>query len=138
MMRLSKLLLWTLVFFLTIFEAISFILALTNREKSLAACEQANPTTKGATPTGGSGANNTTLTVGDYSATFLGMQVGNTYGLANCPQAVQADVIGSAIILFVGQLFMVRKVIWFGWLKCIHIFFIYIVLRRTYCWIICI
>ncbi|CAO3652132.1 unnamed protein product [Mucor hiemalis] len=106
MMRLSKLLLWTLVFFLTIFEAISFILALTNREKSLAACEQANPTTKGATPTGGSGANNTTLTVGDYSATFLGMQVGNTYGLANCPQAVQADVIGSAIILFVGQLFM--------------------------------
>lgn len=103
-MRLSKLLLWTLVFFLTIWEAISFILALTSREKSLAACEQANPTTGG-----GSGAGNTTLTVGDYSATFLGMQVGNTYGLANCPQAVQADVIGSAIILFVGQLFMVRE-----------------------------
>lgn len=107
-MRLSKLLLWTLVFFLTIWEAISFILALTSREKSLAACEQANPT-KGGAAQGGSGAGNTTLTVGDYSATFLGMQVGNTYGLANCPQAVQADVIGSAIILFVGQLFMVRK-----------------------------
>ena len=35
--------------------------------------------------------------------------MGNTYGLANCAQAVQADVIGSAIILFVGQLLMVSK-----------------------------
>lgn len=36
--------------------------------------------------------------------------MGNTYGLANCAQAVQADVIGSAIILFVGQLLMVSTV----------------------------
>lgn len=105
MMRLSKFLIWFLVFFLTVWEAISFVLALTNRAKSLAACEEANPTTGSVT----GGASNTTLSVGNYSTTFLGMQMGNTYGLANCAQAVQADVIGSAIILFVGQLFMVKK-----------------------------
>lgn len=103
-MRLSKFLIWLLVFFLSIWEAICFVLALTNREKSLTACEQANPTSN-ATTTGAS--DNTTLSVGNYTATFLGMQMGSTYGLANCAQAVQADVIGSAIILFVGQLFMV-------------------------------
>jgi hypothetical protein len=103
MMRTSKFLIWFLVFFLTIWEAISFVLALTNREKSLAACEEANPTSGNAT----GGSNNTTLSVGNYETTFLGMEMGNTYGLANCAQAVQADVIGSAVILFVGQLFMV-------------------------------
>jgi hypothetical protein len=108
MIRLSKFLIWLLVFFLTIWEAICFVLALTNRAKSLAACEQANPTTA-TTTTGGS--DNTTLSVGNYSTTFLGMQMGSTYGLASCAQAVQADVIGSAIILFVGQLFMVSFVV---------------------------
>jgi hypothetical protein len=105
MMRLSKFLIWLLVFFLTIWQAISFILSLINRSKSLAACEEANPVTNTTTP-----ASNATFTVGGYSTTFLGMQTGNTYGLANCAQAVQADVIGSAIMLFVGQLFMVSYI----------------------------
>lgn len=107
MMRLNKFLLWLLVFFLTIWEAVCFILALVNRSKALTACEEANPSSSSSSDS--SSANNTTLSVGDYSATFLGMEMGNTYGLANCAQAVQADVIGSAIILFVGQLLMVSK-----------------------------
>ncbi|GAN00722.1 hypothetical protein MAM1_0002c00144 [Mucor ambiguus] len=102
MMRLNKFLLWLLVFLLTIWEAVCFILALVNRSKALTACEEANPSSSASAGS----ANNTTLSVGDYSTTFLGMEMGNTYGLANCAQAVQADVIGSAIILFVGQLLM--------------------------------
>lgn len=109
MMRTSKFFIWIFVFFFTIWEAISFILALTNRAKSLAACEELNPTSA-STSSDMPDANNTTLTVGDYTATFLGMQMGSTYGLANCAQAVQADVIGSAIMLFVGQLFMVSYI----------------------------
>lgn len=106
MMRLSKFLIWLLVFFLTIWEAVSFILSLTNRSKSLTACEELNTsTTSGST-------SNSTISIGGYSTTFLGMEVGNTYGLANCDQAVQAGVIGSAIILFVGQLLMVNLVVW--------------------------
>ncbi|KAI8987570.1 hypothetical protein BDF20DRAFT_910159 [Mycotypha africana] len=102
LMRLTKFLLWFLVFLLTIWEAICFILSLTNRSKSLSACEEANPSSSNNTTT----ANNATVTIGGYSTTFLGMQPGHTYGLANCGQAIQADVIGSAIILFVGQLLM--------------------------------
>jgi hypothetical protein len=104
MMRLSKILFWFLFFFLTIWQAINFILALTNREKATAACNQLNPDQSTGTST------NSTMTLGGYSTTFLGMQYGNTYGLANCGQAVQADVIGNAIILFVGQIFLVRNV----------------------------
>ncbi|CAO3630029.1 unnamed protein product [Mucor fragilis] len=104
MMRLNKFLLWLLVFLLTIWEAVCFILALVNRSKALAACEEANPSSSSSASA--DSPNNTTLSVGDYSATFLGMEMGNTYGLANCAQAVQADVIGSAIILFVGQILM--------------------------------
>lgn len=102
-MRTSKFLIWILVFLLSIWEAISFVLALTNRAKSLAACEEANP----ASTNGTASIDNSTVSLGGYTATYLGMQMGNTYGLANCAQAVQADVIGSAVILFVGQLFMV-------------------------------
>lgn len=102
-MRLSKFLIWLLVFFLTIWEAVSFILSLTSRSKSLAACEELNPSTSAGS------SSNSTISIGDYSTTFLGLEAGNTYGLANCDQAVQADVIGSAIILFVGQLFMVSQ-----------------------------
>lgn len=111
-MRLSKFLIWLLVFFLTIWQAISFILSLINRSKSLAACEEANPSTAANSTTA---ASNATITVGGYSTTFLGMQTGNTYGLANCDQAVQADVIGSAIMLFVGQLFMVNIIYDIEW-----------------------
>lgn len=90
---------------MSIWEAISFILALTNRAKSLAACEEANPTS--AATNGTVSNDNSTISLGGYTATYLGMQMGDTYGLANCAQAVQADVIGSAVMLFVGQLFMV-------------------------------
>ncbi|KAI9477784.1 MAG: hypothetical protein EXX96DRAFT_568185 [Benjaminiella poitrasii] len=102
MMRLTKFLFWIFLFLLTIWEAISFILSLTNRSKSKAACEEANPPSNTTEQT----QTNATVSIGGYSTTFLGMQPGNTYGLANCGQAIQADVIGSAIMLFVGQLLM--------------------------------
>ncbi|CEI94909.1 hypothetical protein RMCBS344292_09112 [Rhizopus microsporus] len=101
MMRLTKTLLWLLVFFLTIWEALSFILALTNRSKALQACAESNPSSNSTEAN-----TNTTISVGGYTTTFLGMKYGDTYGLANCDQAIQADVIGTAILLFVGQLFM--------------------------------
>ncbi|KAI8142239.1 hypothetical protein BJV82DRAFT_616080 [Fennellomyces sp. T-0311] len=101
LMRLYKLLFWVvLVFILTIWTAVSFILALVNRSKSQDACDAANPD-----QAEGSGGDRT-VSVGDYSTTFLGMQIGSTYGLANCAQAVQAGVIGLAILLFVGQISM--------------------------------
>ncbi|KAI9492778.1 hypothetical protein BDB00DRAFT_788433 [Zychaea mexicana] len=101
LMRLYKLLFWAvLVFLLTIWTAVSFILALVNRGKSQDACDSANPD-----QAEGSGGDQT-VSVGDYSTTFLGMELGSTYGLANCAQAVQAGVIGLAILLFVGQISM--------------------------------
>lgn len=103
-MRTTKFLIWILVFLLSIWEALSFILALTNRAKSLAACEEANPSSSNSTVSN----DNSTVSLGGYTATYLGMQIGDTYGLANCAQAVQADVIGSAVMLFVGQLFLVN------------------------------
>ncbi|KAG0778579.1 hypothetical protein G6F22_011152 [Rhizopus arrhizus] len=104
MMRLTKSFLWLLVFFLTIWEAISFVLALTNRSKALTACSESNPSSNSTGSTDNSA--DTNITLGGYTTTFLGMKYGDTYGLANCDQAIQADVIGSAILLFVGQLFM--------------------------------
>ncbi|KAG2227568.1 hypothetical protein INT45_002253 [Circinella minor] len=102
LMRLYKLLFWFfLVFLLTIWSAVSFILALVNRGKSEDTCNEANPDNQ----TEGSGGDQT-VSVGDYSTTFLGMQLGSTYGLANCGQAVQAGVIGLAILLFIGQISM--------------------------------
>lgn len=106
MMRLTKSFLWLLVFFLTIWEAISFVLALTNRSKALTACSESNPSSNSTGSTDNSA--DTNITIGGYTTTFLGMKYGDTYGLANCDQAIQADVIGSAILLFVGQLFMVN------------------------------
>ncbi|KAI9262227.1 hypothetical protein BDA99DRAFT_464061 [Phascolomyces articulosus] len=101
LMRLYKLLFWVfLVFILTIWTAVSFILALVNRSKSQDACNAANPDQ--AESTGG----DQTVSVGDFETTFLGMQLGSTYGLANCSQAVQAGVIGLAILLFIGQISM--------------------------------
>ncbi|KAJ8659442.1 hypothetical protein O0I10_004807 [Lichtheimia ornata] len=100
LMRLYKLVFWLfLVFILTIWEAVDFVLALVNRSKSLDACNEANPDQA-------EGSGDQSVSVGDYKATLLGMQLGNTYGLANCAQAVQAGVIGLAILLFVGQLTM--------------------------------
>lgn len=107
-MRLYKLLFWVcLVFILTIWDAITFILALVNRSKSQDACDEANP------DQGEGGGGDQSVSVAGYKTTFLGMQLGSTYGLANCAQAVQAGVIGLAILLFVGQIAMVM-IIW-GW-----------------------
>lgn len=101
-MRLYKTLFWVvLVFLLTVWEGVDFVLALVNRSKSQSACEEANPGQEQ------SGSGDQSISVGGYTTTFLGMQLGNTYGLANCSQAVQAGVIGIAILLFIGQLAMV-------------------------------
>lgn len=109
MMRLYKTLFWFfLVFLLCIWQAIDFVLALVNRSKSQKTCETANPSSSNET----SGLGDKSISVGGYTTTFLGMQLGNTYGLANCAQAVQAGVIGLAILLFVGQLAMVSCLQW--------------------------
>ncbi|KAI9323628.1 hypothetical protein BX666DRAFT_1873622 [Dichotomocladium elegans] len=100
LMRLYKVLFWgILVFLLSIWEAVSFILALVNRSKSQAACDAINPDQA-------KNSGDQSISVGGYTTTFLGMQLGSTYGLANCAQAVQAGVIGLAILLFVGQISM--------------------------------
>ncbi|KAF7725245.1 hypothetical protein EC973_000333 [Apophysomyces ossiformis] len=101
LMRLYKLLFWILTFLLCIWETGNFVFALINRSKSLSTCEQANPSSNQT-----STAENKTISVGGYTTTFLGMQLGDTYGLANCAQAVQAGLIGIAILLFVGSIFM--------------------------------
>ncbi|KAI9286108.1 hypothetical protein BC943DRAFT_322546 [Umbelopsis sp. AD052] len=92
LMRLGKLLFWLFFAVATIWETASFALAAINRSKSVDTCEQANPS---------NGATGNTTTTG-----FLGMNLGNTYGLANCSQAVQAGLIGIGVMLFAGSLFM--------------------------------
>ncbi|KAI8393949.1 uncharacterized protein BYT42DRAFT_552813 [Radiomyces spectabilis] len=99
--RLYKLLFWLLTFLVVIWQAVIFVLALVNRSKTLDACQQSNPDQNQTSSEG-----DKTVSVGGYSSTFLGMQMGDTYGLANCGQAVQAGVIGIAILLFVGGIAM--------------------------------
>ncbi|KAI8089942.1 uncharacterized protein BX664DRAFT_334282 [Halteromyces radiatus] len=101
LMRLYKLLFWLLFFVVCIWQAVDFVLSLVYRSQSIAECQKSS----GTTSTGGAG-NNTEISVGGYTTTFLGMEMGNTYGLANCDQAAQAGVIGLAIMLFIGGLFM--------------------------------
>ncbi|KAI8992208.1 hypothetical protein BDB01DRAFT_777484 [Pilobolus umbonatus] len=108
LMRLTKFLIWIFFVLFTIFQALSFILSLTNRSKSMDICEAVNP------PLESSGSTNSTVTLGGYTTTFLGMQYGNTYGLANCSQAVQAGVIGGAVLLFVGQFYMLYSALIVG------------------------
>lgn len=100
LMRLYKLLFWfILVFIITVWEAVDFILALVKRSSTLSECEQSHPDAGSADSSGDS-----SISVAGYKTTFLGMQVGDTYGLANCGQAVQAGVIGLAIVLFLGTI----------------------------------
>jgi hypothetical protein len=93
-MRLGKLLFWLFFAIATVWETASFALAVINRSKSVDTCQQANPS---------NGATGNTTTTG-----FLGMNLGDTYGLADCSQAVQAGLIGIGVMLFAGSLFMVR------------------------------
>lgn len=85
-----------------IWQVIIFILALTNRKKTTSACDAANPQQDY------NSTQNANITIDGYTATLLGLNYGETYGLANCDQAVEAGIIGLAILLFVGGLFMVR------------------------------
>lgn len=92
----------TTIFVIYIWQIILFILALVNREKTAKACNKANQhqiydTTQN---------NNVNVTIEGYTATLLGLNTGNTYGLANCDQAVEAGIIGIAILLFIGGIFM--------------------------------
>ncbi|KAI7868490.1 hypothetical protein BDF14DRAFT_557440 [Spinellus fusiger] len=108
LMRFYKLLFWVLTFLTTVWQAGSFVLALIKRPDTLTACNLANPvsndtTTANTLPTLG---HDTSFAVAGFNTTFLGMQIGNTYGLANCNQAVQAGVIGIGILLFFGAIFM--------------------------------
>lgn len=47
------------------------------------------------------------MTIEGYTTTILGLNTGETYGLANCDQAVEAGIIGIAVLLFMGGIFMV-------------------------------
>jgi hypothetical protein len=95
---------WFTTFFaIFIWQIILFILALANREKTTKACNAANHHQNyDATQQ-----NNANITIEGYTTTLLGLNMGNTYGFANCDQAVEAGIIGIAILLFVGGLFMV-------------------------------
>ncbi|GAB5588755.1 54S ribosomal protein L2 mitochondrial [Umbelopsis nana] len=96
LMRMGKGFFWLFFIIVTIWETASFALAIINRSKSIETCEQANPSSNATDSTSSNATTNG----------FLGMNLGNTYGLANCSQAVQAGVIGIAVMLFAGTLFM--------------------------------
>jgi ABC-type protease/lipase transport system fused ATPase/permease subunit len=99
-----KIMFWLTTFFVIyIWQIILFILALVNRAKTTKACNEANHHQNYDTAK----QNNANVTVEGYTATLLGLNMGNTYGLANCDQAVEAGIIGIAVLLFVGGLFMV-------------------------------
>lgn len=93
-------------FIVYIWQIIIFILALVNREKTTEACnetqqlQQYNVTT-------------TNVTIEGYTTTLLGLNTGETYGLANCDQAVEAGIIGIAVLLFIGSLSMVKCVYYY-------------------------
>lgn len=91
------------IFIVIIWQLIVFILALTHRPETTDACNLANPqqVTKGTTTTN--------FTMSGYTTTIMGFNEGNTYGFANCGQAVQAGVVGLAILLFIGGIFMVSS-----------------------------
>lgn len=103
-MVMYKIMFWLMTFLIVyIWQIIVFILALVNRAKTTDACNKANPNQDY------SQAGNANVTVEGYTTTLLGLNYGETYGLANCDQAVEAGVIGIAICLFVGGLSMVCK-----------------------------
>ncbi|GAA5814017.1 hypothetical protein MFLAVUS_007507 [Mucor flavus] len=105
-MAFYKITVWLLTFFVVgIWQIIIFILALVNRSKTLNACNEANPSTQDYNST-----QNANVTIEGYTTTLLGVNMGETYGVANCDQAVQAGIIGIAVLLFVGGIFST----WFG------------------------
>ncbi|CAO3595872.1 unnamed protein product [Absidia cylindrospora] len=94
LMRLYKILFWLLLFIVCVWQAVDFVLALVYRSQTIEECQKSS-----GNAANGSG-NNTDVSVGGYTTTFLGMEMGDTYGLADCGQAAQAGVIGLAILLF--------------------------------------
>lgn len=103
-MAFYKITVWLLTFFVVgIWQIIIFILALVNRSKTLNACNEANPSTQDYNST-----QNANVTIEGYTTTLLGVNMGETYGVANCDQAVQAGIIGIAVLLFVGGIFSVN------------------------------
>ncbi|CAM0142282.1 unnamed protein product [Umbelopsis sp. WA50703] len=95
LMKLDKLLYWLFFAIVTVWQAVSFVLAIVNRSRSTDACEQANPS------------GNATTSGNSTAQGFLGVSIGDTYGLANCSQAVEVGLIAIAVLLFVGTLFMI-------------------------------
>ncbi|KAI7876154.1 uncharacterized protein EV154DRAFT_472610 [Mucor mucedo] len=94
-----KIAVWLMTFFLVIiWQIIVFILALVNRSKTTEACNKANP----ATSQDYNSTENASVSFQGYTTTLLGVNMGDTYGVANCDQAVQAGIIGVAVLLFVG------------------------------------
>lgn len=49
----------------------------------------------------------TNVTLEGYTTTLLGLNSGETFGLANCDQAVEAGITGIAVLLFLGSISMV-------------------------------
>ena len=95
-----KLMFWFMTFFVVyVWQSVNFVLALVNRSKTVETCNLANPSQELKS------AENANDTVKGY--TILGLNTGETYGLANCDQAVEAGVVGLAVLLFIGSIFMV-------------------------------
>ncbi|KAI9486492.1 MAG: hypothetical protein EXX96DRAFT_549243 [Benjaminiella poitrasii] len=104
-MVLYKIMYWLMTFFIVfVWQIIIFILALVNRSKTIHACNEANPQQDY------NSTQNANITIDGYTTTLLGLKMGETYGLANCDQAVEAGIVGLGFLLFVGGLFMA----WFG------------------------
>ncbi|KAI8996962.1 hypothetical protein BDB01DRAFT_901428 [Pilobolus umbonatus] len=99
-MALYKIMFWFLTFFVVyIWQILSFILALVNREKTVESCDMSNPDQI-------LNLSNDNLSIRGYPTVFLHLKLGDTYGLANCDQAAQAGIIGIAFSLFMGGIFM--------------------------------
>ncbi|KAI8640205.1 hypothetical protein BD408DRAFT_390956 [Parasitella parasitica] len=106
-MVMYRMMFWLITFLIVyIWQIIIFILALVNRAETTEACNKANPSQDY------SQTENANVTVEGYTTTLLGLNYGETYGLANCDQAVEAGIIGIAICLFMGGLSMT----WFGFI----------------------
>lgn len=102
-----KAMFWFITFFFVyIWQIILFVLAVVNRGKTTEACIKANPIQQQQM---NSTTQNTGITIEGYTTTILGLNSGETFGLATCDQAVEAGITGIAVLLFLGSISMACK-----------------------------
>lgn len=100
-----KVMFWFMTFFFVyLWQIILFVLAIVNREKTTEACMKANPIQQQQQMN--STQEDTNMTIEGYTSTILGLNSGETFGLATCDQAVEAGITGIAVLLFLGSISM--------------------------------